>query len=69
MAILDQFVVGKRRGQVFCEVIDTDINGVPPNNSAFDESSLSLLDVIVETGDKVLISVYVYKCLIYSIYT
>ena len=46
-------MVGNRRGQVFCEVIDTDMNGVPPSNSDFDESSPSLLDVIVETDDKV----------------
>ena len=46
-------MVGKRRGQVFCEIIDADENGIPPDGDDFNESSPSLLDVIVKTNDKV----------------
>jgi len=52
-AIMDQFVVGKRRGHVFCEVIDADTNGIAPDEDGFDESTPSLLDVIVKANDKV----------------
>ena len=53
-AILDQFVVGKsRHGQVICEILDADKNGIPPDHEDFKENSQSLLDVIVENNDKV----------------
>ena len=50
---MDQFVVGKRRGHVFCEVIDADANGIEPDEDGFDESTPTLLDVIVKANDKV----------------
>lgn len=53
MAIMDQFVLGKRRGYINCEVLDADQNGITPNSEDFDENSPSLLDFIVETNDKV----------------
>ena len=59
---MDQFVVGKRRGQVFCEVIDADENGVPPDEDGFNESSPSLLDVIVKENDKVRILISACTC-------
>ena len=53
MTIMDQFVLGKTRGYVNCEVLDADKNGITPDSDDFDESSSSLLDFIVETKDKV----------------
>ena len=50
---MDQFVLGKRRGQVNCEIIDADSKGNLPGSAEFDESSQSLIDVIVELNDKV----------------
>ena len=56
-AILDHFVVGKtKKALVICEIIDADENGTPPNENGFDRTSQSLLDVIVETNNEVLIS-------------
>ena len=53
MAILDLFVVGNGRDKmVFCEVIDADMDGIPPDDDSFDRSR-SLLDVIVESDNKV----------------
>ena len=68
MAIMDQFVLGKRC--VNCEIIEADGRGNPPDEDGFDESSRSLLDVIVEKNDKVCISVNAlifldYLCLVY----
>ena len=62
---MDQFVLGKRRGRVNCEIIEADMKGNPPDQDDFDESSQSLLDVIVEQNDKVriLMSVYILMCL------
>ena len=51
--IMDQFVLGKRRGLVLCDILDADKSGNPPDTETFDESSPSLLDVIVETNNKV----------------
>ena len=64
-AIMDQFVLGKRRGRVNCEIIEADMKGASPDEDDFDENSPSLLDVIVEQNDKVLIlkSVYALMCL------
>ena len=64
-AIMDQFVLGKRRGRVNCEIIEADMKGASPDQDDFDENSPSLLDVIVEQNDKVLIlkSVYALMCL------
>ena len=50
---MDQFVLGKTRGRVNCEIIEADEKGTPPDEDDFDESSQSLLDVIVEQNDKV----------------
>ena len=50
-AIMDQFVLGRRR--VNCEIIEADGKGNPPDEDDFDGSSQSLLDVIVEKNDKV----------------
>ena len=47
---MDQFVLGKRC--VNCEIIEADGRGNAPDDN-FDESSRSLLDVIVEKNDKV----------------
>ena len=52
-AIMDQFVLGKRRGRVNCEIIEADMKGTPPDQDDFDENSQSLLDVIVGQNDKV----------------
>ena len=48
---MDHFVLGKRR--VNCEIIEADVEGIPPDEDDFDENSPSLLDVIVEQNDKV----------------
>ena len=48
---MDQFVLGKRC--VNCEIIEADGRGNAPDEDDFDESSRSLLDVIVEKNDKV----------------
>ena len=59
MAILDQFVVGNgQHKMVFCEVIDADMDGIPPDktdngSNSFNDRSRSLLDVIVESDNKV----------------
>ena len=54
MAILDLFVVGNGRDKmVFCEVIDADMDGIPPDHDSFNVGSRSLLDVIVESDNKV----------------
>ena len=50
---MDHFVLGKRHGRVDCEILEADMKGNPPNVDGFDESSQSLLDVIVEQNDKV----------------
>ena len=57
---MDQFVLGKTRGRVNCEIIEADVKGTPPDEDDFDESSQSLLDVIVEQNDKVQILMSVY---------
>ena len=56
--IMDQFVLGKRRGHVLCDILDADQNGNPPDSDHFDESSPSILDVIVDTNNKVQIFVF-----------
>ena len=56
--IMDQFVLGKRRGPVLCDILDADKNGNPPGSDHFDENSPSLLDVIVDTNNKVRIVVF-----------
>ena len=54
MAILDLFVVGNgQHKMVFCEVIDADMDGIPPDDDSFNASSPCLLDVIVESDNKV----------------
>ena len=50
---MNQFMLGKRRGQVLCDMLDADKDGNPPGSKEFDESSPSLLDVIVSTNNKV----------------
>ena len=62
MAILDQFVVGNGQDKmVFCEVIDADTDGIPPDDDSFNDYSPSLLDVIVKSDNKVWVNVAVYK--------
>ena len=64
-AILDHFVMGKtKKGLVICEIIDADENGTPPDKNGFDHTTQSLLDVIVETNNKVLIS---HVCYIHAL--
>ena len=54
MTILDLFVVGNEKCKmVLCEVIDADMKGVPPDDDSFNVQSRSLLDVIVESDNKV----------------
>ena len=54
MAILDLFVVGNgQEKMVFCDVIDADEDGIPPDDDLFNEYSPSLLDVIVESDNEV----------------
>lgn len=48
---MDHFMIGKRC--VNCEVIEADGKGRQPDEDDFNESSRSLLDVIVERNDKV----------------
>ena len=50
---MDQFVLGKTRGRVNCEIIEADEKGSAPDEDNFQESSQSLLDVIVAQNDKV----------------
>ena len=50
---MDQFVLGKTRGRVNCEIIEADGKGVSPDEDSFEESGQSLLDVIVAQNDKV----------------
>ena len=57
-AIMDHFVLGKRR--VNCEIIEADGKGNPPDEDDFDGSSQSLLDVIVEKSDKVWFLMFEY---------
>ena len=52
-AIVDHFVLGKGYGRINCEIIEADNKGTPPDQGDFDESSQSLLDVIVKQNDKV----------------
>ena len=52
-AIMNQFMLGKKRGQVLCDILDADKDGNPPHSEDYDESSPSLLDVIVSTNNKV----------------
>ena len=54
IAILDRFVVGNgQHRMVFCEVIDADKDGIPPDDNSFNDYSPSVLDVIVESDNKV----------------
>ena len=48
---MDHFVLGKTC--VNCEIIEADMEGIPPDEDNFDEMSQGLLDVIVEQNDKV----------------
>ena len=50
---MNQFMLGKKRGQVLCDILDADEDGNPPHSEDYDESSPSLLDVIVSTNNKV----------------
>ena len=50
---MDHFVLGKGYGRINCEIIEADKKGTPPDQDNFNESSQSLLDVIVEQNDKV----------------
>ena len=50
MAIMGRFMLGKT---VYCETIEADMKGVPPDDPKFDENCKTLLDVIVEKDDKV----------------
>ena len=62
MAILDRFVVGNgQHRMVFCEVMDADMDGIPPDDNSFNDYSPSVLDVIVESDNKVWIDISVYK--------
>ena len=63
---MDHFVLGKRRGRVNCEIIEADKKGIPPDQDDFDESSQSLLDVIVEQNDKVRILKTMYS--VYNVF-
>lgn len=61
-------MLGKRC--VNCEIIEADGRGNSPDEDGFDESSRSLLDVIVEKNDKVCKCVNAlifldYLCLVY----
>ena len=38
---------------VFCEVMDADMDGIPPDDNSFNDYSPSVLDVIVESDNKV----------------
>ena len=54
MAILDLFVVGNgQHKMVLSEVIDTDMDGIPLDHNSFKANGPGLLDVIVESGNKV----------------
>ena len=46
-------MLGKTRGRVNCEIIEADEKGSAPDEDNFQESSQSLLDVIVAQNDKV----------------
>ena len=62
MAILDQFVVGNGQDKmILCEVMDADMDGIPPGHNSFNAYGSSLLHVIVESDNKVWISISVYK--------
>ena len=50
-AIMDQFVLGRRR--VNCEIIEADGKGNPPDEDDFDGNSQSLLDIIGAKNNKV----------------
>ena len=68
MAILDLFVVGNGQDKmVLSEVIDADVDGIPPDDDSFNASSPCLLDVIVQSDNKVWISVSVYIIILNSI--
>ena len=54
MAILDRFVVGNGQDKmVLCEVIDADMDGIPPDDNFFNGNSPCLVDVIVESDNEV----------------
>lgn len=59
---MDHFMIGKRC--VNCEVIEADGKGRQPDEDDFNESSRSLLDVIVERNDKVHVNphLHAFQC-------
>ena len=48
---MDRFMLDKKH--VYCEIIEADMAGIPPDDPKFNENCQTLLDLIMERNDEV----------------